>query len=180
MPVSATFSEDAHSQSWDALEDLYRSSRDDVFAYLRTLMGERAVAEDLTELTFERAYTHWSKFDPARGEPRQWLFGIARNAALDEMRRRRRTEPLLADLKMPDEQADHATALADQDERIGRAQAIQSALTRLPQRDRELIGLKFYAELSNGQIAALLGVSETNAGTLLYRAIQKLRGVFDV
>ena len=49
----------------------------------------------------------------------------------------------------------------------------------LEPRDRELIALKFFAGLSNGEIAAVLGVSRSNAGTMLYRAVQKLRKACD-
>ena len=76
--------------SWERFELLYRSSRDDVFAYVATLLQDRAAAEDVTALAFERAYRRRMTFDRRRGEERAWLFGIARNAALDELRRRKR------------------------------------------------------------------------------------------
>ena len=76
------------SQSWERLEQLYRSSRDDVYAYVLTLLRDHAAAEDVTALAFERAYRRRRTFDRHRGEERPWLFGIARNAALDELRRR--------------------------------------------------------------------------------------------
>ncbi|MGH3016281.1 MAG: RNA polymerase sigma factor, partial [Gaiellaceae bacterium] len=71
-----------------AFEELYRSSRDDVFAYVAGLLRDRSAAEDVTAQAFERAYRRRSSFDPRRGSRRAWLFGIARNAALDELRRR--------------------------------------------------------------------------------------------
>src|SRR5215218_9160977 len=71
-------------------EALYRSSRDDVFAYVAGMLRDRAAAEDVTAAALERAYRKRRSFDERRGEPRAWLFGIARNAALDELRRRRR------------------------------------------------------------------------------------------
>ncbi len=88
--------------SWERFEALYRSSRDDVYAYVMTLLRDPAAAEDVTALAFERAYRRRRTFDRRRGEERAWLFGIARNAALDELRRRRRvaalvTEPAEAD-----------------------------------------------------------------------------------
>ena len=76
---------------------LYRSSRDDIFAYVCTLLGDRAAAEDVTALAFERAYRRRMTFDRRRGEERAWLFGIARNAALDELRRRKRLASLVVE-----------------------------------------------------------------------------------
>ena len=81
--------------SWARFESLYRSSRDDVYAYVMTLLRDQAAAEDVTALAFERAYRRRRTFDRRRGEERAWLFGIARNAALDELRRRRRVAALV-------------------------------------------------------------------------------------
>src|ERR1700761_2132538 len=67
--------------SWDRFELLYRSSRDDIFAYVATLLNDRAAAEDITALAFERAYRRRMTFDRRRGEERAWLVGIAGTAA---------------------------------------------------------------------------------------------------
>src|SRR5688572_19654581 len=75
-------------------EALYRSSRDDVFAYVMTLLRDRGAAEDVTAAAFERAFRKQRTFKADRGSARGWLFGIARNAALDELRRRRRVAEL--------------------------------------------------------------------------------------
>jgi RNA polymerase sigma-70 factor, ECF subfamily len=155
---------------WARLEALYRSSRDDLFAYVATLLRDPAAAEDITELAFERAYRRRRTFDRRRGEERAWLFGIARNAALDELRRRRRMAALAVD---PEDVAGHAPE--DGAEVALRRTAVRSALSELPARDREIVALKFHAGLSNGELAEVLGVSESNAGTLLHRAIEKLR-----
>ena len=85
----------ASDSSWERFEALYRSSRDDVYAYVATLLRDPAAAEDVTALAFERAYRRRRTFDRRRGEERAWLFGIARNAALDELRRRRRVAALV-------------------------------------------------------------------------------------
>src|ERR1035441_7470944 len=69
---------------------LFRECVADVHAYLISLLGDRSAAEDVTALAFERLYRSRSRLDHGRGTPRAWLFAIARNAALDELRRRRR------------------------------------------------------------------------------------------
>ena len=81
---------DAPAEADTAFEELYRSSRDDVYAYVSGMLRDRSAAEDVTAQAFERAYRRRSSFDPRRGSHRGWLFGIARNAALDELRRRSR------------------------------------------------------------------------------------------
>src|SRR5881296_1502389 len=87
---------------------LYREARDDVFAYAATLLRDRAAAEDVAAAAFERAYRRRGRYDARRGSPRAWLFGIARNAALDELRRRRRAAS--AELPAPADEPDPGEA----------------------------------------------------------------------
>ena len=160
----------AASGSWQRFEELYRSSRDDVYAYVATLLRDRVAAEDVTALAFERAYRRRRTFDRSKGVERAWLFGIARNAALDELRRRRRVATLTVD---PGDGAEQTTE--DEADELLRRTTIRSALGSLPGRERELIALKFHGGLSNAELARVLGVSESNASTMLHRAMQKLR-----
>lgn len=153
---------------------LYRSSRDDIFAYVATLLNDRAAAEDITALAFERAYRRRMTFDRRRGEERAWLFGIARNAALDELRQRKRLAALTVDPEDVSETEDDEGA-----EVALRRTAVRAAMAELAPRDREIIALKFHAGLRNTELAKVLGVSETAAGTLLYRAMEKLRKACD-
>lgn len=154
---------------------LYRSSRDDVFAYVAGLTRDRSAAEDVTAQAFERAYRRRASFNAKRGTHRAWLFGIARNAALDELRRRSRQAELAAD-------PEDVTATGAQQEAAEaslRRATIRAAMAKLSARDRELVALKYFAGLSNAEIAAVIGVSESNAGTKLHRVIEKLREACD-
>jgi RNA polymerase sigma factor (sigma-70 family) len=152
---------------------LYRAARDDVFGYVATLLHDRSAAEDVTALAFERAFRKRKSFDSRRGSERAWLFGIARNAALDELRRRQRTATLVSEppdvTPAPEEELEHALRRA----------AVRTALAALPARDVELIALKFHAGLDNAELAEVLGVTVTNAGTRLHRALTKLREILD-
>lgn len=156
---------------WGAFERLYRESRDDVYAYLAYLLGDRTLAEDVLAQTFERAYRKRAGFDSRRGELRGWVFGIARNMALDELRRGKRELAL-------DGAVLEASVPAGGDRVLDRL-VIADALRTLDPRDRELVALKFFAGLGNRDIARVLGRSETNVGSQLHRAIQKLREVLD-
>ncbi len=157
-PNTATFSFDA----------LYRESAADVHSYAWSLLRDRAAAEDVTALAFERAYRRRARFDADRGSARAWLFAIARNAALDELRRRKRTAALTFDPVAEPEPA------RDDGEPEQRA-TVQAALAALDPRERELVALKFHAGLSNAEIGDLLQISESNAGTKVHRAVTKLR-----
>ena len=163
----------AGTEAWDRFEALYRSSRDDVFAYVATMLADHAAAEDVTALAFERAYRRRRTFDRRRGEERAWLFGIARNAALDELRRRKRTAALIS------EPEDAGAAVEDGAEVALRRTAVRQALGTLPAREREIVALKFGAGLANTELATVLGISESAVGTLLYRTMEKLRKACD-
>src|SRR3954466_8804818 len=78
-------------------EALYPAARDDVFAYVATLLRDRGAAEDVTALAFERAFRKSRSFEQRRGSERAWLFGIARNASLRELRMRKRTAHMAAE-----------------------------------------------------------------------------------
>lgn len=151
--------------------ELYRESVGDLYAYVATLLQDRSAAEDVVAQAFERAFRKRRSFDRQRGSERAWLFGIARNAAIDELRRRRRTTALVAE---PGE-----VASADDPELLVRRVTVRDALNRMEPRDRELIALKFHGGLNNGEIAKLLGTSESNVGTKLHRAVTKLREACD-
>jgi RNA polymerase sigma factor (sigma-70 family) len=162
--------EEAPSEGEVAFERLYRSSRDDVYAYAAGLLRDTSAAEEVTATAFERAYRKRHRFDPRRGEPRAWLFGIARNAALDELRRRGRHAELASD---PLDLA--ARSSVEAVESSERRLALGAALAALTGAERELVALKFFAGLTNGEIAAVLGVSESNVGTRLHRTMTRLR-----
>ena len=161
----------APTEAEAAFEALYRSSRDDVYAYAAGLLRDRAAAEEVTAQAFERAFRRRDRYDPRRGSRRAWLFGIARNAALDELRRRARQARL--GVEPADERTD------DPAETALRRSTARAAIAALEPRERELVALKYFAGLGNAEIAAVLGISESNAGTRLHRVLEKLREACD-
>ena len=141
LPLTA-----ARSRQGLDFDALYRAARDDVYAYVATLLGDRSAAEDVTASAFERAYRRQRTYKSARGSERAWLFGIARNAALDELRRRKRSAALTADPEdveaaAPEDAADAAlrravvrTALAEP--AAARARADRPQVPRRPRQRR--------------------------------------------
>lgn len=158
----------ARTDDW--FEALYRASAADLHAYAASLLRDRVAAEDVVSLAFERAYRRRRLFNARRGTARAWLFAIARNAALDELRRRKRDAAVAA--------GDDAATEFDDDAAAGRI-AVRAALAQLHARDRELLLLKFHGQLTNAELGRVIGTSETNAGTRLHRALNRLREGFD-
>jgi RNA polymerase sigma factor (sigma-70 family) len=153
----------------EAFDALYRTTADDVFAYVATLVRDRGVAEDVVAAAFERAFRRLRTYDARRGSHRQWLYGIARHAALDELRRRRRVAALAVEPGAEEPSFEEGRV-----DPIRRA-TVRVALAGLAPRDRELVALKFFAGLDNAEIAGVLGISTSNAGTRLHRAVDRLR-----
>jgi RNA polymerase sigma-70 factor, ECF subfamily len=154
----------------EAFATLYERTFPRVYAYVASLLRDRAGAEDVTAQSFERAYRKRRSYRAGKGSPEAWLFGIARNAALDELRRRKRRARLEAD----PEDAISPTTEEGAELAVRRA-AVRTALAALDPRERDLVALKFAAGLSNAEIARVLGTSESNAGTRLHRTVIKLR-----
>lgn len=154
-----------------AFEALFRESAGDVHGYLISLLGDRATAEDITAQAFERLFTARSRLDTRRGMPRAWLFAIARNAALDELRRRRRSGLH----QEPSSDFAEVASGGEAFEGAERRAIVAEALASLPLRDRELVLLKFHGQLSNGELARAMGLSQSNVGTRLHRALTRLR-----
>src|SRR3989440_3537173 len=141
------------------------SELDSVHRYLLFLTGNRAVAEDLTGETFEKAFRSWRRFDPRRGTPRAWLCRIARSTALDHFRaeeRRRRREERYA----------HGAQTVDEPG-LGPA-SVEAALAHLSPAEREVVALRVLLELDGPTAARVLGISATACSTRLSRALKRL------
>jgi RNA polymerase sigma-70 factor, ECF subfamily len=161
-----------------AFERLFHECAGDVHAYVISLLGDAAAAEDVTALAFERVYRSRSRLNRKRGTPRAWLFAIARNAALDELRRRRRhpEQMLSSDALDPEHESDAPDGdPAGGLELLERRAVVRDALRSLSLSDLEIVLLKFHGQLSNDELARALGVSPSNAGTRLHRALTRLR-----
>lgn len=152
--------------------DLYERHLGDVYGYLAHRCSARETAEDLTQLTFERALRGWQRFDPTRGSTRTWLLAIARNALIDEVRRPIRETP-----HDPGRAEDLAAGTAPGPETlvIGLDPRLAGALGRLQQAEREVLALRYGGGMSAREAADLLGISEANAHQINSRALRKLR-----
>lgn len=157
----------AREEDWDAL---YAEQLPRVLNFFRYRVGEPALAEDLTSRTFEKAWVARHRYRRDLAGFGTWLIVIARNVAIDHFRRQRDHAPL--------EAAEHVAAGETPEqhaERRADAERLSALLATLPERERELIALKYGSELDNRKIARITGLSESNVGTLLHRTIQKLR-----
>jgi RNA polymerase sigma-70 factor (ECF subfamily) len=161
MSVAAT------EPNWDAV---YAEQLPRVFNFLRYRLGNDAHAEDLTSRTFEKAWSARARYRRDLAGFSTWLLSIARNVATDHLRAQRPHLPLEAAEEVVAKDTPHDEVARDSDlARLGRL------LEKLPQREQELVALKYGAEATNRAIAELTGLSESNVGTILHRVVQALR-----
>jgi RNA polymerase sigma-70 factor (ECF subfamily) len=152
---------------WDAV---YAEQLPRVYNYLRYRTGNEAVAEELTSRTFEKAWRERRSYRVDLAGTATWLLRIARNTAIDYRRTSHAHEPLEEGLAAPAEGTPEEEALIDSN--FSRLSVLVGAL---PERERELLALKYGAGATNRAIAEVTGLSESNVGTILHRTVQKLR-----
>jgi RNA polymerase sigma-70 factor (ECF subfamily) len=166
----------APSRSGGGFERLYDDHVWDVYGFLAYRVASRADAEDLTQLTFERALRAWQRFDPERAQARTWLLAIARNLLIDHYRRDRsaRSEPLgeggVAEEALPPVAPPEPSGLDPE---------LAEALGSLAQRDREVVALRFGGDLTGPEIAELLDLSVANVQQILSRSLRRMRAALE-
>jgi RNA polymerase sigma factor (sigma-70 family) len=135
-----------------------------VYAYVAYRIGAGADAEDVTSETFERALRYRDSFDPRRGDAAAWLIGIARRCLAD---RALRAAPTAAET--PEE------AVASHEGDRLRSIELAGAVATLGERDREIIALRFGADMTVREIANVLELRTNTVEVALHRALARLR-----
>ena len=169
--MSGLLSFTAGEADWDAL---YASEMPRVYNFFRYRVTDEALAEDLTSTTFEKAWRGRDQYRSDLAGFSTWLFSIARNVATDYYRRRRVELPLDEIRNQPDERSSQET-LADAAQKRTDLRQLSLLMRRLPERERELLAMKYGAGLTNREIARVTRLSESNVGTILHRTVQSLR-----
>jgi RNA polymerase sigma-70 factor, ECF subfamily len=150
-------------------EQYYRS----VFRYLYYRVGDRELAEDLTSEVFIRMLRFIGGFNPPAGSFQAWLFQIARNLSTDHFRKAS-SQPVLP---LEDEGHTLVSNNGDQMERMMTSESLKQALDRLNETQREVIILRFIAEMPINEVAETLNKSEDAIKGLQRRALIALRQV---
>jgi RNA polymerase sigma-70 factor (ECF subfamily) len=163
---------EAEAVDWDAV---YREELPRVFNFHRYRVFDRATAEDLTSVTFEKAWRARRRYRKDRAAVSTWLLAIARNVAIDHFRRtKRRPEMPLEDVAAPETATPEAEAV-----RRAESRRLRTLLAGLSPRERELVALKYGADATNRAISKLTGLSESNVGTILHRTVAALRAAWN-
>jgi RNA polymerase sigma factor (sigma-70 family) len=150
----------------DEFEVLYSEQAQGLFAFLVYRTNDRALAEDLLADAFERALR--GKFNPRKASAKTWLYTIALNVLRDHVRRSAAEGRAYAKVDAGGEGADPFAGVEVRDELMG-------AMATLAAEEREAIAMRFGADLTVPEMAAVLGVPLTTVEGRVYRALRKLR-----
>jgi len=158
----------AAEPDWD---QVYAEQLPRVLNFFRYRLGGTAEAEDLTARTFEKAWRARHRYRRDLAGFSTWLLTIARHVAIDHLRARQRYEPIEAAAAVPSRDDTPEQQAVDHSE----AQRLAALLATLEPRQRELVAMKYGAGMTNRAIAHATGLSESNVGTILHRAVESLR-----
>lgn len=151
-----------------AFAELYNRYVERVFLFALRRTGDRALAEDITSMTFEKALRHLSQKGWKGESYLAWLYRIAHQQLIQNHRRNHRyvflspDQPASTDV----EAAAHSSI---------QLRAIQRAFNKLSKNDQEVLGLRLFDGLSNAETAEYLNCSPQNVSVRLYRALERLR-----
>jgi RNA polymerase sigma-70 factor (ECF subfamily) len=143
-----------------------------VYGFLAYRLRDRGEAEDLTQATFERALRAWSRFDPRRASESTWLLAIARNLLIDHHRRDRSDR-----VEQIDERV--LPAVEGPEERFAASPELVEALSKLAERDREVLALRYGGDLTGPEIAQLMDLTLANVQQIISRSLRRLRTILE-
>jgi len=147
-----------------------------VYQYVNYRVGNRNEVEELTSIIFEKALTKFGSYDSRKAAFSTWIFSIAHNTVIDYYRERSRKQQLTKDEEF--RMAEPSTSIEEEAVRSEEILKLRQCLAKLNHNEQELISLKYSGEMTNREIARITGYSESNVGTILCRAIHKLREEF--
>jgi RNA polymerase sigma-70 factor (ECF subfamily) len=157
----------------DAYEKLYRRYARPVFGLALRRLGDRGRAEDAVQETFASIWRSAGTYRPERGPGAPWLYGVARHAIVD--RGRARVEP---PAEVPDEASPGASP-EEHAEEAWQSWRVHRALEALPEREREVVTLAYWSDLSQSQVAERLGIPLGTVKTRTRSALQHLAALLE-
>ncbi|THB78003.1 MAG: sigma-70 family RNA polymerase sigma factor [Desulfobacteraceae bacterium] len=152
----------------NAFEALYKLTSQSVYFYLYRLLQSKEAAEDIHVEVYTQVWKNAGKFQ-GKSRVKTWIFGIARNLALNEIRREtiRKTQELNETFR-----DDHTENRVNQ---FAQKQHLQAAMDQVSAKHREVLDLVFYHELSYQEVSMILEIPENTVKTRVYYAKAALK-----
>lgn len=176
MSVAENTTEERKSRiSIDAgtFKEIYKTYYKRVYNYISYRINNHYDTEDLVSQVFERVIQKYGTYDPKRSAFEAWLIGIARNTVTDYLRTKKNFFNVSLDYVI-----NFISGSSKPEEVVVSNEnnaSLIKALANLSERERNIVALKFAAELKNTDIAEVTGISVSNVGVILFRSLKKLR-----
>ena len=160
-----------------AFEVFYDRHGGAAYSLAYRIVGERAVAEDVTQEAFISIWRSGARFDQARGSVRSWMLSIVRNRAIDVLRSKAGRAPKLSFDDDAILEARPSEEFTDEEAlRRETAQELRGALGELPNDQSKVIELAYFAGFSHSEIAEVLGVPLGTVKGRMRLGLEKIRG----
>jgi RNA polymerase sigma-70 factor (ECF subfamily) len=160
----------------DAFAVLYDRHGGAAYSLAHRIVGDRVIAEDVTQEAFISVWRSGARFDAGRGSVRSWTLGIVRNRAIDALRRASGPAPKL---DLDDDgvlEGQPATELTDSEAiRRETSRRVRGALSELPAEQSEVIGLAYFGGFTHAEIATMLGMPLGTVKGRMRLGLEKVR-----
>lgn len=167
-PIAQTFMRARESEQESAFRTLYAENRLSAWIYARSIVGDQSAAEDVVATVFEKLWKRRARLDLKAQGMRSYLMSAIRTTAIDELRARSRRAIPFEDLGEFIERGDSEPSSPND------GGLVRELLMELDSKERELIVLRYWLDLSNGEIAELTGITVTNVSTKISRILERL------
>lgn len=158
-----------------AFENLYRSLYGSTYSYIRYRCNDQDLAEELTARVFMKLLERLDTYSHAKGPFKPWFYTLTRNVIADHFRRERTGDGFLRAAQEPDREGhpspeEHLVSKESSRELL-------RALRSLSFRERDVLGMKFALDLTYEEISEMTGLTKSNIGVIVFRAMRQLREI---
>jgi RNA polymerase sigma-70 factor (ECF subfamily) len=159
-----------------AFEIVYDRHGGAAYSLAYRIVGDRLVAEDVTQEAFLSVWRSGARFDRARGSVRTWLLGVVRNRAIDVLRREAGRAPTVSiELDTVPEQESRFEPTDAEALRREAGREVRGVLADLPEDQLKVVQLAYFGGLSHSEIAEVLGMPLGTVKGRMRLAMEKLR-----
>jgi len=156
----------------EVLEEIYHKYYKNVYNYIAFRINNHHDVEELVSTVFEKTIRNWKKYNPNLSME-AWLISIAKNTSIDYLRRKMRkhfvTLDSIIEFISPSRQPEEVVVMGEEN------RVLMVAMTKLKDKERQILSMKFATDLKHSEIAYILNISESNVGVITHRALKKLR-----
>lgn len=156
-------------------EAFYEEYYSSIYNYVYFTTREPDAAEDLTGTIFEKIFRNQDQFDEEKSSLATWVYAIARNQITDHYRTGSKKSRLFSQAPLPEELPDQTPGPEEKLLADHRQELLHGQLALLPQRDREVLVLRYYGNCSSKEIATMMKTTEAHINVVVHRALRKLK-----